>query len=93
LIGSESITYEQFTGIQRNYHDFVIQDQLNREYFAAHAEGNADLPGFLIEDTGGRVRHGTCLVMGFDILTHTFGDGADIRGSISHYSVPDQGAY
>jgi hypothetical protein len=93
LIGSESIAYEQFTGIQRIYHDFVIQNRVNRVYFDVEADGNSNLPGFVIENTGGRVNHGTCLVVGFDTQAHTFTDAIDIRGSISHYFVPGKGAY
>ena len=93
LIGSEKPAYEQFTGIQRSYHDFVVQNRVNRVYFAVEADGNSKLPGFVLETAGGRVNHGTCLVVGFDTQAHTFTDALDIRGSISHYFVPGKGAY
>ena len=93
FIGSDSIAYEQFTGIQRVYHDFVSRDRVNRVYFAADADGNSELPGFVIEDTGGRVNHGTCLVVGFDSRAGSFADAIDVRDAISHYFVPGKGAY
>ena len=93
LIGSDNIAYEQFTGIERVYHDFVSRDRVNRVYFAAKAEGNSELPGVVIEDTGGRVNHGTCLVVGFDTRAHSFADAIDVRDAISHYYVPGKGAY
>ena len=93
LIGSDSVAYEQFTGIQRVYHDFVSRDRVNRVYFAADADGNSDLPGFVIENTGGRVNHGNCLVVGFDVRSHEFAAAIDIRESISHSLVPGKGAY
>jgi hypothetical protein len=93
LIGSEVIAYEQFTGIQRVYHDFTVRDRVNRVYFAADADGNSDLPGFVIEDTGGRINHGICLVVGFDTRNGHFADAIDVRDAISHYYVPGKGAY
>jgi hypothetical protein len=62
-------------------------------YFGADADGNSSLPGFVIENTGGKVNHWTYLVVGFDTQARTLTDAIDIRRSISHYFVPGKGAY
>ena len=93
LIGCDDIAYEQFTGIERIYHDFSIRDRVDRVYFAADADENPELPGFVIEETGGRVNHGKCLVVGVDTRAGHFVDAIDVRDVISHYYVPGRGAY
>ena len=93
LIGSRHVSYEQFTGLEYDSTRYIMHRHVNRVYFAVDADQNSDIPGFVIQHTGGRVNHGRCLIVGYDTDSRQFAHARDIRPAISHYYVPGKGAY